>query len=97
MESMYNLTNPLDRSYAKALQLINSRTDLAWKHLKAGNHEKAADAIDMIGEVADDFLYQLEEAEAKALKALKATQGKKKKTAAPKKSATKKVAKKKKA
>jgi hypothetical protein len=71
---MYNHLHPLDRAYAKALQLINSRTDLAWKYLKDGNHDKAADAIDMIGEVADDFLTKLEEgalAKAKAAKVAK--------------------------
>jgi hypothetical protein len=66
---MYNHLHPLDHDYAKALQLISSRTDLAWKYLKEGNHRKAANTIDLIGEVADDFLTELELAAKAAAKA----------------------------
>lgn len=60
MTQMYVLDHPLDKSYAKALQLINVRTDLAWKYLKESKHAKASQMIDLIGEVADDFLTKLE-------------------------------------
>ncbi|GEM_PF-1259581 len=84
--NMYQPSKPLERSYAKALQLINSRTDLAWKYLKEGNYDKAAFSIDLIGEVADDFLHKLEIAAAKAAK-----QKKSKAVKSPKKSAKKKA------
>jgi hypothetical protein len=79
--SLYQPRKPLERSYAKALQLINSRTDLAWKYLKEANYARAAQSIDLIGEVADDFLEKLEKASAKAAKLKKASPVRPKKTA----------------
>ena len=76
-----------DKSFIKVLDLITKHTEQALKALKNGDHEKSADAIDMIGELADTFLFNLEtEAAAKAKPVVKAK-------SKAKKAATKKVVK----
>jgi len=76
-----------DKSFIKVLDLITKHTEQALKALKSGDHEKSADAIDMIGELADTFLFNLEtEAAAKAKPVVKAK-------SKAKKAATKKVVK----
>lgn len=61
-----------DKSFIKVLDLITKHTEQALKALKSGDQEKSADAIDMIGELADTFLFNLEtEAAAKAKPAAK--------------------------
>jgi hypothetical protein len=61
-ELTYSSLRPIDKSYAKALQLINSRTDFAWKHLKDGEHGEVVRLVRQIRDVSIKFLDSLEQA-----------------------------------
>jgi len=64
-ELTYATQRPIDKTYAKALQLINSRTDFAWKHLKDGEHGEVVRLVRQIRDVSIKFLDSLEQAPAR--------------------------------
>ena len=57
----YETPRPIDKSYAKALQLINLRTDFAWKHLKEQDYAEVVRLVRQIREVSIKFLDSLEQ------------------------------------
>jgi hypothetical protein len=58
-QPLYTSSRPIDRKYAKALQLLNSRTDFAWKHLKESNHAEVIKTVRQIRDISIKFLDSL--------------------------------------